>query len=70
MITAHVLKPEGVKIEVTVDMTLAEWREVLKRTQQMGYYGPWDDLRSSVGDAIRQIEERAVIREGSTTKES
>lgn len=70
MITAKVLNPGEVKIEVTVDMTLAEWREVLNRTKELGYYRPLNEIKSGVEQAIREIEQRAVIREVTTTKES
>lgn len=62
--------PDQMKIGITVEMSLPEWKYLLDITnpngQPMRYYGPLEDIRTVVAEAIRDISGKVEARPAKT----
>jgi hypothetical protein len=49
------------RLIVTVELTVAQWAQVLNRTSSVPYYAPLDNLKGAISDAITAIKNREAV---------
>lgn len=70
MIEAKVTNPQDIKLAITIELSLGEWREIKKRVSDamnsgasLSYYAPVSDLLQGIGRAIGMVQDRAQIND-------
>lgn len=68
MIEARVTNADDIKLEIKIELSIGEWRELKKRIGSahgaqdgIGWYDPINDFLLGIRDAISMVEERARI---------
>lgn len=70
MITAVCSNPQDMKITVTVDLPLREWKVILEYLQNVQYYAPLRDIQNGISGAISDIENRSALTNWKTEQET
>jgi len=62
-VTVACSNPDDIRLKVTAEFTIAQWREILRReeSERPRYYAPYDEFLNAVQRAIRSIEKREEI---------
>jgi hypothetical protein len=53
---------DEMRLRVTAEMTVVEWRRVLGDTNDAAYYSPMGDLRNAIKKGIEAIEKREDVQ--------
>jgi hypothetical protein len=53
--------PEQMRLRVTAEFTIGEWKEILAITDKVQYYAPLKEFISSISRAIKAIEDREDV---------
>jgi hypothetical protein len=59
--TVKCANPDDMRLIVTVELTVAQWAQVLNRTSSVPYYAPLDNLKGAISDAITAIKNREAV---------
>lgn len=65
VITVECTNPNVIRLKVTAELTIGEWREITKRIDALGasaYYHPLWELILAIQKGISAIEDREAIR--------
>jgi hypothetical protein len=62
LITVECTNPDDMRLRVTAEMSIGEWRQVLARMAEAKHYAPLDEFLSRVQFGIAAVEQREDIR--------
>jgi hypothetical protein len=64
-VTVEVANPTDIRLKVTMELPLAQWRQVLKILEEADkskYYGPLHEIMRGVANGIEAIERREGVK--------
>lgn len=60
-IEVQVTNPNDIRLRVTAEYSIGEWREILKTSEGTRYYAPLHELLAAIRAGIHSIEDRAKV---------
>ncbi len=60
-ITVICTNPEAMRLQVTAEMTVGEWENVLRTIEGTKYYAPLADLMGAISRGINAIKDRQPV---------
>ncbi len=60
-ITVKCANLEDIRLEVRAEMTLGEWREILRKVETVSYYAPLNEFLGAISAGIKGIMDREVF---------
>jgi hypothetical protein len=57
IVKSRVTNPSDLRIEVSVELGLPQWKDICRILRGAQYYAPLDDIRNEIEDKIRRAAE-------------
>lgn len=61
MVTVQCSRPDEIKLNVCVELTIGEWKKIISIIQEGKYYGPLSDMMLAIRIGVENVQQRETV---------